>query len=328
MNLYPLRFAPIYKYRIWGGNKFQAILGRRDVPARISACGESWEISALQGDISVVANGFLEGNSIEELAEIYMDELLGRHVFEKFGTEFPLLIKMLDTTDKLSIQVHPGDELAAKRHHAWGKTEFWHIISAEPGAEIALGFNRHVSQASFARMLEDSSLIDALNIEKPKVGDSFFIPSGRVHALMSGLLVAEIQQTSDVTYRIYDWGRTDASGQIRELHADMALGAIDFSPAPAEGYKIPLASGPLADSQYFSVNYVSIPSGSSVQKDIYALDSFVLYICVAGSAVLHGKDFPDTEMALGQVVLVPASVCIYTLGSSAGAGLLEAFIRI
>ena len=225
-NLYPLKFTPICKDKIWGGNKLNEILNK-EYP-ELPNCGESWEISGVQDEVSVVSNGFLKGNSLEELIEVYMGDLVGEKVYEKFGIEFPLLVKFIDANDNLSIQVHPNDELSMERHDAFGKTEMWYVVQADPGAKLISGFNRKIDKEGYLKYFKNGQLEEILNYEEVKAGDVFFIPAGRVHAIGKGIVVAEIQQTSDVTYRIYDFNRVDDQGNPRELHTDLAIDAIAY----------------------------------------------------------------------------------------------------
>lgn len=227
MSLYPLKFNPILKDKIWGGSKLKTVLNKDFSP--LPNAGESWEISGVEGDVSVVSNGFLEGNNLEELIEIYMGDLVGDHVYENFGIEFPLLIKFIDANDVLSIQVHPDDVLSKERHNAFGKTEMWYVIEADKGSELIVGFNQKVDKDTYIKKLEEGRLEEILNNEPVAKGSCFFIPAGRVHAIGKGILLAEIQQTSDVTYRIYDFNRTDDKGTPRELHTELAVDAIDYS---------------------------------------------------------------------------------------------------
>ena len=225
--LYPLKFKPIYKERIWGGRKIETVFGKK-LP-ETEKIGESWELSGVDGDISVVANGKLKGNNLQELIEIYMGDLVGDRVFEKYGEEFPLLIKLIDADDNLSIQVHPDDKLAAERHHSFGKTEMWYVVGHEPDARLYLGFNQPVDKEKYLEYLEAGKLAELLNAYKVEDGDSYFIPAGTIHAIGKGLLIAEIQQTSDITYRVFDWNRVDPkTGKGRELHTALALDAIEY----------------------------------------------------------------------------------------------------
>jgi len=224
-TLYPIKFQPILKDKIWGGPRLKDILNKS---TESDKCGESWEISSVQGNLSIVRNGFLTGNNLQELIEVYMGDLVGDKIYSLFGIEFPLLIKFIDANDILSVQVHPDDELARVRHDAYGKTEMWYIIDAEENAELIAGFNRDLNRETYIRHLQGKTLKEILNFEKVRKGDVFFTPAGRVHAVGAGILLAEIQQTSDITYRIYDWERVDDKGNPRELHTELALDALDF----------------------------------------------------------------------------------------------------
>ncbi len=223
-TLYPLKFKPILKDKIWGGAKLRDVLGKK----ASDKAGESWEISSVEGDISIVENGFLAGNSLLEVAEVYMGDLVGDSIFDRFGVEFPLLIKFIDAADFLSVQVHPDDAMARERHNSYGKTEMWYIVESDQG-ELIAGFNRKLDREQYLRHFNGGSLKEILNHEAVAPGDIYFMPAGRIHAIGPGVLLAEIQQTSDVTYRIYDWDRIDDQGNPRELHTDLALDAIDFS---------------------------------------------------------------------------------------------------
>ena len=225
--LYPLKFHPILKKKIWGGERLAYKSKEHD-----ESIGESWEISAVEDNISVVSNGILADNDLQELIEVYMGDLVGDHIYEKFGVEFPLLIKYIDANDDQSIQVHPDDKTAKERHNAYGKTEMWYIVDAEKDASLVLGFNHEIDKATYLQALHHNKLMDLLNVQKVKKGESFFIPAGLVHAIGKGCLIAEIQQTSDITYRIYDYNRKDANGNTRELHTDLATDVIDYSYQP------------------------------------------------------------------------------------------------
>ena len=225
--LYPLKFHPILKKKIWGGERLAYKSEEHE-----ESIGESWEISAVEDNISVVSNGILADNDLQELIEVYMGDLVGDHIYEKFGIEFPLLIKYIDANDDLSIQVHPDDETAKERHNAYGKTEMWYIVDAEKDSSLVLGFNHEIDKATYLQALHQNKLMDLLNVQKVKKGESFFIPAGLVHAIGKGCLIAEIQQTSDITYRIYDYNRKDANGNTRELHTDLATDVINYSYQP------------------------------------------------------------------------------------------------
>ena len=201
-DLYLLKFEPILKEKIWGGAKLKNLFNKKSISAKT---GESWEISDLENNASVVANGPLAGISIQELLKEYKAELVGKKVFENFGIKFPLLIKYIDAAENLSIQLHPDDVIAKEKHNSFGKTEMWYIVQADEGAELILGFKEPISKSKYVELVESNELPQALNRVKVAVGDAFIIPPGLIHAIGEGVVLAEIQQTSDVTYRIYDW---------------------------------------------------------------------------------------------------------------------------
>jgi mannose-6-phosphate isomerase len=324
-GLYPLKFNPIYKEKIWGGNKIKTILNKDfgDMPN----CGESWELSGVEGNVSVVSNGFLAGNTIEELIEIYMGDLVGDLVFETFGIEFPLLIKFIDANDDLSIQVHPGDELSKVRHNAFGKTEMWYVLQADQGSKLQSGFNQQVDEDQYLFKLEHDELTDILNFEEVTEGDVFFIPAGRIHAIGKGILLAEIQQTSDVTYRIFDYGRCDKEGIPRELHTELSLAAIDYTlyPEYKTNYEPKLnESVELASCKYFTTNTLEL--NTVIEKDYNKLDSFVIYMCLEGELQIETESGSELVQK-GETILIPASIENVVLKpTSALAKLLEVYI--
>lgn len=320
--LYPLKFKPLFKERIWGGRQMETAFGKK-LPADIPV-GESWELSGVQGDISVVANGKLKGNNLSELIEIYMGDLVGEKVFEKYGEEFPLLIKLIDADDVLSIQVHPDDKLAAERHNSYGKTEMWYIIDHQPGAELFLGFNQPVDRQKYLDYLNRGELDKLLNRYKVEKDDAYFIPAGAIHAIGKGILIAEIQQTSDITYRVFDWNRTDANGNGRELHTELALDSIQYQ----EKHDYQLTAKPVANTAanlqscpYFETNTLLVDG--TMERDYAKLDSFVIYICLDGTLTLTTDQGVET-IAKGETVLLPAQFESATL---AGDGkLIEVYI--
>lgn len=325
--LYPLKFKPRVKERIWGG---QAILKKKGKSvARLSKdklYGESWDLSSVKGDVSVVANGFLKGNNLEEIIEVYMGELVGEENFEKYGLEFPLLVKYLDCNDKLSVQVHPNDELAEERHNSFGKTEAWYVVDCKPGAAIYLGFkNLELTREEYIAAVAESRLEELLNRVEVKPGDVFFIPAGTVHALGAGIEVVEVQQTSDVTYRIYDWDRVDASGKGRELHTALAVDAIDFE-ADAEllHRKYELTKGGAAtviESSYFTMTLHDVDGEKLLDRA--SLDSFIIYIALNGSAQVIA-DGVEESLEEGEVMLIPAEVSEIEINGNAK--LMEVYI--
>lgn len=330
-NLYPLKFHPIYKERIWGGNRFQSVFNRQDVPGDISThCGESWELSAVENNLSVVSNGFLEGNDVQELIEVYMDELVGAKVYEKFGLEFPLLFKYLDTTDRLSIQVHPDDKTAKERHHAWGKSELWYIVDKKPSSQLIVGFNRDVTSEQYINCLEEKNFQDILNFETPDIDDVYSIPAGRLHAILEGFLIAEIQQTSDVTYRVYDWDRLDKNGQGRELHTELALDVLEYT-CPEGGkymseYDKTKPVVEVEETPFFTVNRLVLDNDSIV-RNIGELDSFVVLMCLEGQLTIEGDEFTPVVFGKGETVLLPASIDSCVLSADKTTKLLEVFIK-
>lgn len=322
--LYPIRFRPVLKETLWGGSALRERFGRKAGSG--TKVGESWEICGMPGASSVVANGFLKGNRLEEIAEIYMDELLGESVYAKFGTEFPLLVKFIDAADRLSIQVHPDDRLASERHHAWGKTEMWYVIDVKPGAVIYTGFRKKTTREEYLDYLGARKLADLVNVTPVSAGDVFFIPAGLVHAIGAGVLLAEIQQTSDVTYRIYDWDRVDVSGRPREMHTSLALDAINFSldsnnlirPVPELNRTVLLA-----ESQYFHTSLITFDS--PIIKDYSLTDSFIIYICTQSMAVVECNGHSE-ELKAGETILIPASADSVAIIPRGTATLLEVFV--
>lgn len=305
-ELYPLKFKPVFDDRIWGGDKIRTRLGLDFAP--LTRCAEAWVLSGYEGKQTVVSNGFLEGNEINELIEVYMDDLIGGTIFESTGETFPLLIKFLDSHDWLSIQVHPDDDLAQKRNLPNGKTEMWYVIDAEKDAQLIAGFNRKITQKQYLDHLQNKTLHEILNFEKVNPGDVFFMPAGRVHALGPGILLTEIQQTSDATYRIYDWDRKDAHGNERELHTEQALAAIDFNfyPDYKTAYKprVNETTG-LVSAPYFTTNLIEL--AQPLRKDYEELDSFVVYICLEGGMKIKCGE-STTVLVKGEVVLIPAII--------------------
>jgi mannose-6-phosphate isomerase len=303
--LYPLKFEPILKEIIWGGDeicRFKSI-----EPAR-TGIGESWEISHVKDNISVVANGELKGKSLETLIDIYGDKLLGKKVIEKFGNTFPLLIKFIDARDALSIQVHPDDELAKKRHNSCGKTEMWYVVKAAPGAYLYSGFSQAITPERYVKSLEDNTFINYLQRHEVKAGDVFFLPAGRVHAIGKGCFIAEIQQTSNITYRIYDYNRKDAQGNPRELHTDLAKEAIDYRIYP--DYKSAYSPKQneiqtLVSCNYFTTRAIEANQGETI-RFTDANDLFSIYICMEGKACLRDKSGNLTEIRQGETILFPA----------------------
>jgi len=264
-------------------------------------------LSGVEGSQTTVANGFLAGNELNELLEVYMDDLVGGKVFEKHGETFPLLIKFLDANQWLSVQVHPGDELARRRGMPHGKTEMWYILDADPGAQVISGFNRKVNQKVYLDHLETNKLPDILNYVNIETGDVIFMPAGRIHSLGPGTLLAEIQQTSDATYRIYDWDRVDDSGKPRELHVEKALEAISYDVPEEANRNIKALTNEtvnLVECPYFTTNLVEL--AQPLRKDYEELDSFVAYLCLEGGMAIRPDAGEGVYVKKGEIVLLPA----------------------
>jgi mannose-6-phosphate isomerase len=305
-QLYPLEFKPIFREKIWGGQKIKNTLNF-DI-GDLKNCGELWSLSGYPGEQSMVANGFLEGNELNEILEIYMDELVGGNIYDKFGNVFPILVKILDAEDWLSIQVHPDDELAHKRGLGGGKTEMWYILDAEKDAQLIAGFSQKVNEHTYKRKIEEKKLTEIMNFEKVEKEDVFFMPSGRVHALGPGILLAEIQQTSDTTYRIYDWDRLDDSGKGRALHLDEAMEAIDFE--LYDDYKTTFSknindSNEIIDTPFFTTNLLHLTIG--MEKNYEELDSFVILLATEGKFRYSDPNGHSGEIKAGESLLLPAT---------------------
>ncbi len=323
--LYPLKFTPLFFDKIWGGNKIKTLLNLDFSP--LPNCGEVWVLSGVEGKESIVSNGYLKDNTLNELVEVYMSDLVGDKVYGKFGPEFPLLIKFIDANEALSIQVHPDDELAQKRGGKYGKTEMWYILQADKGAQLINGFGTEMDEKKYLQHLQDKTLKDVLNFETIEKGDTFFIPAGRVHALGSGMLLAEIQQTSDITYRIYDWDRVDDKGKPRELHTAEALDAINYE--KNINTKVQYNSEinktiSVVDCPMFTTNILSFDK--NIQKDYFKLDSFVLYICTEGNCNITAL---NTEISIqkGEVILLPAITQQVDLTPKTFCNILEVYIQ-
>ncbi len=323
-RLYPMKFQPLFKEKIWGGAKIRDILGMDFSPH--ANCGEAWVLSGVPGSQTPVVNGFLKGNELNELVEVYMDDLVGEKVFDKYGNEFPILIKFIDANDYLSIQVHPDDKIASERKIGNGKSEMWYILDADPGAKLFSGFSKEMTREIFLDHLKHKSLEDILNIERVSAGDAFYIPAGRVHALGPGILLAEIQQTSDVTYRIYDWERVDDQGKQRELHTDLALKAIDFNHYASYRSdfrnQVNRATN-VIDCPYFTTNMLNF--NKRFTKDYTMVDSFVLLVCVGGSAEIHYEQ-QNVSLARGETMLIPAEMETISILPTPSCEILEVYV--
>jgi mannose-6-phosphate isomerase len=318
-KIYPLQFEAILKERIWGGEKLKSVLNK---PITSSITGESWELSTVEGDVSVIANGDYKGKSLTDLINEYPNEVLGTAVYKRFGNQFPLLFKYLDAREDLSIQVHPNDELAKKRHNSFGKTEMWYIMQADQDARIIVGFKEDSSSREYLEHLENNTLVSILDDVKVKLGDVFFLETGTVHAIGAGLVVAEIQQTSDITYRLYDFDRKDAQGNTRELHVDLALEAINYNKVDTfkEYTKEVNKSNTIVDCPYFTTNFLPLDGEKAITK---TGETFTVYMCIEGSFEMeHNK--VKYNYKKGDTVLIPAAINEFVL--SGKASILEIYI--
>ena len=319
MKLYPLQFNAILKDRIWGGTKLKTYLHK---PITSEITGESWEISTVDNEVSVVSNGSLKGKLLNELVNEFPEALLGKKVYQQFGKQFPLLFKYLDAREDLSIQVHPNDQLAKERHNSFGKTEMWYVMQADENAKLILGFKEKSSPKQYIESLENKTLLSILDSKKVKKGDVFFLETGTVHAIGAGTVIAEIQQTSDITYRIYDFERIDANGNKRELHVDLALEAINYNVVEAEKHykKGVNSSNKMVDCQYFTSNFIPLDGNATITKNG---QSFTVYMCVEGSFELeyNNETYP---YAIGDTVLIPAEMTVFKLSGTAS--ILEIYI--
>lgn len=321
-SLYPLQFIPIFKERIWGGDKLKQVLGK-DIQTDL--IGESWELSDVEGDVSIVQNGTLKGQSLRDVLKKHKGELVGHKNYQKFGNSFPLLIKFIDAREDLSIQVHPDDELAQERHQTFGKTEMWYVMQAEPKSKLIVGFEQSVNRKTYQQAIQSNTLTDILHYESVNEGDTFFIKTGTIHAIGAGILLAEIQQTSDITYRVYDFNRKDKNGNTRELHTELALDAINYSgdrDFKVDYPKVSNQPNEMVACPYFVTRI--IPISGEVNLDLTTQDSFKIYMVVSGEVYLSdGLD--KQHLKTGEIILIPASQKSITLNGEK-ADVLEVYV--
>ncbi len=319
MTLYPLQFEPIFKERIWGGTKLKSYLNK---PITSEITGESWEISTVENDVSIVSNGIYKGKSLNALIAEFPVAILGTKVYQAFGTQFPLLFKYLDAREDLSIQLHPNNELAMKRHNSFGKTEMWYVLQADADARLIVGFKEESSAEKYVENLNNKTLLNILDAKEVKPGDVFMLNTGTIHALGAGILIAEIQQTSDITYRVYDFDRVDANGNKRELHIDLALEALNYEHVEAQRFyeNKENISNEVINCQYFTTHFIPLNGNLNVNK---TNQSFTVYMCVDGGFELtsNGENFHYQK---GDTILIPASLTDFQL--SGHAALLEIYI--
>lgn len=317
-------FEPIFKTTLWGGERIAPFKGLSAAPART---GESWEVSGVEGCVSVVASGRDKGCSLHELVSRYGAEMVGKRNFTRFGGMFPLLVKIIDADSDLSVQVHPDDTIARRHGYPNGKSEMWYIVKASSGSRLGLGFNRRLTRERFVEMSYTGEIEEALRFIPVREGDAFLIPPGTVHAIGKGVMLIEIQQTSDLTYRLYDYRRKDADGKERELHIEKGAEAVclDFTDCAPVAYR-PVADIPvcLADTPNFTVNVVHLDQ--ELMRDYSELDSFVILTAVEGEARISGGG-ESAELSRGASLLIPASVSGVTITPSGKFTFLESFVR-
>lgn len=323
--MYPLKFEPILKQTLWGGNK---IIPFKHLTENLPNVGESWEVSSVEGSESVVANGACKGMTLPEVVRTYKEELVGEANYARFGDKFPLLIKFIDAQRDLSIQVHPDDELARKRHNSFGKNEMWYVISAEPGAKLISGFSQEITPKEYKERVADGTFADVLQACEVKPGDVFYVPAGRVHGIGAGVFVAEIQQTSDITYRIFDYNRKDKDGKLRELHINQAVDAINFEDVEEDfrtSYE-PISNEPveLVACPYFTTSVYDMTE--EITCDYSELDSFVIFICVEGACRLLDNAKNEVVLHAGEIVLFPATTQEVTILPEKNVKLLETYV--
>ncbi len=302
-DLYPIKFKPILKEKVWGGNKLRKLFNKKGE----GNIGESWEISGVDKSVSIVQNGDLKGKNLNWLIEEYKENLVGKEVFGFFGNSFPLLFKFIDAKEDLSVQLHPNDVLAKVRHNSFGKTEMWYILDSEEKGKLVLGFNKEMNESIYLKHLSENTLSEILHSEKVKKGDSFFIQTGTVHAIGAGVVLAEIQQTSDITYRIFDYNRPGIDGKLRELHTDLAIDAIDYNNPKAKLNYINTENNliELCKNEYFQTNKIVLTN--NFVRVFSNIDSFVVYMCVDGNGVIEANNFSET-ITKGETILIPAVI--------------------
>ncbi|MCF0211049.1 MAG: class I mannose-6-phosphate isomerase [Bacteroidales bacterium] len=305
-GLYPLRFMPLFKDKIWGGNKIRDIVGIDYSP--LNRCGELWVLSGIEGEETVVENGFLAECTLNEVIEMYTDELLGEENFDKYSTEFPLLIKIIDAKENLSAQVHPDDHYAScHMGQSNGKTEMWYVLQADQDAKIYSGFTQKETKADVINRLRNKTFVDVMHADEAKQGDCYFIPAGKMHAIGKGVLLAEIQQSSDATFRLYDWDRVDDNGNPRQLHLEQGLEVLDLSKQEGtakEHYHFHLnETTNMVQCPYFVTNIMPLTQG--LKKDLSNNDTFYLYFCTAGKGFVTsmGHRIP---LSAGEILMIPA----------------------
>lgn len=327
-HLYPMLFQPNLHAVVWGGHGLKPWKG---MVADDEPIGESWEVSAVPSSVSIVANGTYAGRSLKEVVDGYPQEVLGMRVAEQYANQFPLLVKFIDAEKDLSIQVHPDDAMAQREHGKMGKTEMWYVIDAKPGAYLYAGFKEKITPYEYKRRVEDGSITEVLARHEVSAGDVFYLPAGRVHAICGGILLAEIQQSSDVTYRIFDYNRPGMDGKPRELHTELAAQALDYTVekeyrtiyAPREN-----GASLVVDTPFFTVRVMEVDR--PIHRDLLKYDSFIVSMCMQGSCRIRVRQTGDeVHLSAGNTCLIPASIADYDIIPDEASGMcrvLDAFI--
>jgi mannose-6-phosphate isomerase len=301
-----LKFEPVFKSVLWGGKRIAEFKG---IASQGDHVGESWELSPMPGHESVIADGEYKGETLPAMLAKFGHEIMGEKLYARYGNNFPLLIKFIDSTQDLSIQVHPDDELAAKRHNSLGKTEMWYSVLPTDTAYLYAGFSRKMTPESFRSMVADSTIVEALSKYYTKPGDLFFLPAGRVHAIGEGNFVLEIQEASDITYRIYDYNRRDAEGNLRQLHVDESVDAINYDDVAQQVKNVKAAAGTevvAEDCNYFTTTVIGVDGTYNLQ--LAQRNSFTVLIATRGNLTVIAADGTETALPQGQTLLVPASM--------------------
>lgn len=323
--MYPLKFESVLKQTLWGGDK---IIPFKHLNEALSNVGESWEVSAVEGSESIIANGPDKGLTLPEMVRKYKEDLVGEANYARFGSKFPLLIKFIDAEQDLSIQVHPGDELAKKRHNSFGKNEMWYVIAAEKDAKLISGFSEQISPKEYKDRVHNGTFADVLQTCAIKPGDVFYVPAGRVHGIGAGAFVAEIQQTSDITYRIFDYNRKDKEGKPRELHTNQAMDAINFADVQddfrTEYEQVPNEPVEVVASPYFTTSIYEMTE--KITCDYSELDSFVIFICVEGACSIIDNEQNEISLQAGETILLPAAIQEVTIIPQDSVKLIETYV--
>lgn len=326
MTLYPLLFEPNLHSVVWGGNQLRPYKGLEPSDEPI---GESWEVSAVPSSTSIISNGAYKGKDLISIINEQSEAILGKKVNEKYDGKLPLLVKFIDAKRDLSIQVHPNDEMAMREHGKMGKTEMWYVIKAEEGAHLYAGFKEEITPQEYQQRIADGSITEVLADHQVKTGDVFYLPAGRVHAICGGILLAEVQQSSDVTYRIFDYNRLGLDGKPRELHTELAAKALDYH--VEEEYRTAYSESPnkaiqIIDTPYFDVRVLEI--SKSFHRNMKKYDSFIITMCIEGDCKIHVRSTgEETLLKQGNSTLIPAAIADYDIIPQQGTTrILDAFI--